>query len=417
MGTWYFHAYPKASPTYGAHHAKGISDAQAIGITSNDSTPSALFGRTWSVGNIAGSGGYIIFPGAYNLPTTRARTYHIRVRPKYSTAPTGAGFGIFGLVGIYQLSGNFNHGLGIYHGTDGVVRLHVGSNQAGFGQILSNVNMGTWNPTAGVAYDIQLVWDGTTTANSFKIYINGSLLGQATPSQAWVEPVQTFFQQILLGQSTITTATGFDFEEIAIGSGADFTLTGFTGASRTTNLINLPALQGISWPMVANTQDNQTWNEFGVTKVGTLAVTESTDPGIENVAKDIEYKINDVDLVGTLFLGAFYDTLRGFLNYILDFIGSTSLTNDEFNSLTLVNPEFEYNLETYNALLSVLDSREDLSDARDRLKSMFEATGLVIDTPSPTENESDILFGGGVEDSDTETGGYTNVLYGGSIED
>ena len=294
MGTWYFHAYPKSSPTYGAHHAKGISAAQALGVTSNDSTPSALFGRTWSVGNVAGSGGYIAFPGNYNLPSSRARTYHVRVRPKYSTTPGGTAFGIFGVVGIYQVSGNMNHGLGLYHGTDGTMRLHIGSNIAGFGVIVSNVNMGTWNPTAGVAYDVALVWDGTTTANAVKLYVNGVLLGQTTPSQAWTDPVNTFFQgTILLGQSVLTTGTGYDFEEIAIGDGADFTLTGFTGSSRSTNLIGLPALEGISWPAVSKVKNDTSWYEFGTSKTGTR-----TDPLATQVLNNISFGAAGTEFTG-----------------------------------------------------------------------------------------------------------------------
>lgn len=307
MGTWYFHAYPKTSPTYGAHHCKGIPDGQALGVTSNDSTPTALFGRTWSVGNFAGSGGYIAFPGNYNLPTSRARTYHVRVRPKYSTVPSGTAFGIFGVVGIYQVTGNMNHGLGLYHGTDGTMRISIGSNIAGFGVIVNNINMGTWNPTAGVAYDIQLVWDGTTTTNSVKLYINGSLLGQTTPSQAWTDPVNTFFQgTILLGQAMLTTGTGYDFEELAIGEGADFTLTGFTGSSRSTNLIGLSALQGISFPATSKVKNDTSWNEYGTTRTGTR-----TDPTASQVKNGVQYGAGGNEFTGTVTLPAAGDVEAG----------------------------------------------------------------------------------------------------------
>lgn len=151
--------------------------------------------------------------------------------------------------------------------------------------------------------------------------------------------------------------------------------------------------------------------------VGSYVVPTSTNPGVENVALDVGYIIDDVPYVGELFLGAFYDTLRGFLNYILEFIGSTSLTNDEFDPIVLVNPEFEYNLETYQALVAVLDSREDISDARDRLKSMFESAGVVTEEPVIEDTDSDIIMGGGVEDADSTTEGYTNVLFGGSVDD
>lgn len=306
MGTWYFHAYPQASG-YNPFHAKGIAEGQALGITSNDSTPSALFGRTWSVGNFAGSAGYIAFPGNYNLPTNRARTYHIRVRPKYTGNAPGTSFGLFGISGIYQATGNINHTVGMQHGTDGTIRVFIGSNIVGFAAIVNNFNAGSWSPTSGVAYDIGLAWDGTTTANSVKVYLNGSLLGQTTPSQAWTNPVSTFYQgTILIGQSTPTTGTGYDVEEFAIGDGADFNMALFTGSGRTTNVIGLSAFQGITWPAVAKVKSDTSWNEFGVAKTGTR-----TDPTAAQVKNGVQFGAGGTEFTGTVTLPAAGDVEAG----------------------------------------------------------------------------------------------------------
>lgn len=297
MGTWYFHAYPQASG-YNAFHAKGINQSGQEGTFSNVATAGALFGRTWNLSGAFGSAGYIAYPGNFNLPTNRARTYHIRLRSFQNGPPAGTAFGMFGITGIYQLSGNFNNGIGLFHGTDGTLRAYIGSNIPGFGQILSNANMGTWTPTIDVPYDIQLVWDGTNTANAVKVYLNGALLGQATTSQSWVTPTNNFFQgTIMLGQSTITTGTGFKIEEFAIGDGADFDLSGFTGVSRSTNLINLPAYSGISFPAVAKVKNDTSWNEFGVAKTGTR-----TDPAATQVKNGVQYGAGGTEFTGNVTL-------------------------------------------------------------------------------------------------------------------
>lgn len=299
MGTWYFHAYPQASG-YNAFHAKGINQSGQEGTFSNVATASALFGRTWNLSGAFGGAGYIAYPGNFNLPTNRARTYHIRLRSFQNGPPIGTSFGMFGIAGIYQLSGSFNNGIGLFHGTDGTLRAYVGSNIPGFGQILSNANMGTWTPVIDVPYDIQLVWDGTNTANAVKVYLNGVLLGQATTSQSWVTPTNNFFQgTIMLGQSTITTGTGFKIEEFAIGDGADFDLSGFTGSTRTTNLIGLPAFEGISWPAVSKVKTPTTWNEYGVAKTGTLTL-----PTAAQVKSGIQYGAGGTEFTGTVTLPA-----------------------------------------------------------------------------------------------------------------
>jgi hypothetical protein len=323
-------------------------------------------------------------------------------------------------------------------------RIQLLATNAIFGTMLNIVSVSTHSFTSGTAVDISFTWTGTNVANGAKIYVNGTLLVQGTASTAtdYNDAKGHLYETIMPCNAWPQGETSaFDLNECAVwGEVINPTSGGLNlvGPSRTDFISSiaktaLPEVgevkSGITFGFNSNLTGTRTdapagdvtsgvqYGAGGTEFTGTNTDPVSTDPGEENVALNIEYTINDVDKVGSLFIGAFYDTLRGFLNYILEFIGSTSLTNDEFDSLTLVNPEFEYNLETYNALLSVLDSREDLSDARDRLKSMFEATGLVIDEPAPTENESDILFGGGVEDADTETGGYTNVLIGGSVED
>jgi len=294
-----FHTYPKEG-SYDAHYCNGIPFSQQLGTFSNNVTAGALFGRTWTIGNSGGTSGYISYPGNYNLPTSRARTYHIRVKPVYTGNPFGTSFGLFGVTGIYQGTGNINHCVGLSHGLDGTLRLWIGSGLPGFGAVVNNVVMGSWSPTANVSYDIALVWDGTTTANAVKVFINGVQNGQTTASQAWPEPMSTLFHgSIILGQAIITTGTGYLVEEFAINDAALTDLSAFTGASRTTNIINLPFNQGITFPAVAKVKNDTSWNEYGTTRTGTR-----TDPTAAQVKNGVQYGAGGNEFTGTVTLPA-----------------------------------------------------------------------------------------------------------------
>jgi len=68
--------------------------------------------------------------------------------------------------------------------------------------------------------------------------------------------------------------------------------------------------------------------------------------------------------------------LRDFLNSILVFIGSTSLTDVEFDAVDLES--YGYNQATCSALSLVLDSRESVSSLQDRLKFFFQSKGVTV---------------------------------------
>ncbi len=81
--------------------------------------------------------------------------------------------------------------------------------------------------------------------------------------------------------------------------------------------------------------------------------------------------------------------MRDFLNFILDFIAASSLTDEEFDALTVTSPV--YSLEVYTALLGVLDDRESVSSTRDRLRYIFMAGGVAIEVSSA--GKSNIFLG------------------------
>lgn len=87
-------------------------------------------------------------------------------------------------------------------------------------------------------------------------------------------------------------------------------------------------------------------------------------------------------------------TWREFLDAILDFIGSESLTDAENDALGLSGTP-DYTKEAYEALKLVLEGREDVSGQGKRLKLYFIAKGVDLSTsPATYIPKSNILIGG-----------------------
>ena len=88
--------------------------------------------------------------------------------------------------------------------------------------------------------------------------------------------------------------------------------------------------------------------------------------------------------------------MRDFLDAILSFIGSESLTDIEYSDIDLEDEE--YTLETYEALKATLQERESVSTQFVKLQSYFTAKGVNLSediSPTPTSN---ILIGGSLDE-------------------
>jgi len=77
--------------------------------------------------------------------------------------------------------------------------------------------------------------------------------------------------------------------------------------------------------------------------------------------------------------------LRAFVDAILSFIGSTSLTDEEFGWITITSQT--YTSALYLEIMGVLDARESVSSTRDRLTSYFEAKGVTVTEPSAAQSK------------------------------
>lgn len=84
--------------------------------------------------------------------------------------------------------------------------------------------------------------------------------------------------------------------------------------------------------------------------------------------------------------------MRTFLNSILTFIGSSTLTDSEFATINLT--EQTYSIATYNALRSVLESREMVSNQLYKLKGYFKLKGVAVGGEPAVRPTSQIFIGG-----------------------
>lgn len=85
--------------------------------------------------------------------------------------------------------------------------------------------------------------------------------------------------------------------------------------------------------------------------------------------------------------------MRDFLNAIFAFIESESLTDDEFESISL-DGDPDYTKEAYLALRVILEARENVSGQVKRLKLYFIAKGVdLTDTSTVPTAKSNIYIG------------------------
>jgi hypothetical protein len=85
--------------------------------------------------------------------------------------------------------------------------------------------------------------------------------------------------------------------------------------------------------------------------------------------------------------------MREFLDSILEFIESESLTDEEFATVDDSLPA-DYTKEVYQALRTILEARENVSGQVKRLTEFFQAKGVDLSDPTTPTPASNILIGG-----------------------
>lgn len=85
--------------------------------------------------------------------------------------------------------------------------------------------------------------------------------------------------------------------------------------------------------------------------------------------------------------------MRDFLNLILNFIGTSTLIDAEFDILEDDIDGYGYNIETFNALKMLLIERDETTEAMERLQFYFMAKGLSFSVDSAEPPKSNIFIG------------------------
>jgi len=89
----------------------------------------------------------------------------------------------------------------------------------------------------------------------------------------------------------------------------------------------------------------------------------------------------------------FYEVaMRDFINTVLAFIGTSSLTNDEYEEIDL--SDFGYNIPTFDVVKMLLFERDEATETSDRLKLYFMAKGVNVEGDDVTlPAKSNIFIG------------------------
>lgn len=412
----HFAAVP-ASDTTNAYHAKGDKTGFYTGAGSNTSKAGALWGRVYNLGNGTHQQAGIGWSGGKNFPTGDFSVL-IRIRPFWSGAP-GETMALFALCGPGHYP--FYYGLALQINSDGNLKYTYGSATTASEE---NTTVGDISSylTNDTPADILVTVKRGQESNGIKFYCNGNLIAQFF-SKDWSGMSQMAIGNMHLGVAGIySNNTNISVEEFAIFDSIEAHAP-YSGPSRTTPL-SVSALDGLTWPAEADVEEGTLWNQYGVQKTGTLEIpASSTDPGEsnvkhgvdytfegdakegtyrgadlwtdpleENVLLDTEYLADGNEKTGTFDPALWSPNLRTFLNNILKAIGTATLTDEEFDTVTVT--EKNYSIETYNDLLAVIDSRQLITTMRDRLRYFFISRGTEIATSSTAK--SNIFIGAGL---------------------
>lgn len=78
--------------------------------------------------------------------------------------------------------------------------------------------------------------------------------------------------------------------------------------------------------------------------------------------------------------------MRDFIDAILTTIAASSLTDEEYSEYITITSQ-TYTAALYTEILLVLDSREAVSNTRDRLKYFFQARGVEVTTATVARSQ------------------------------
>lgn len=261
----------KAGLTFGTGVSNAV-DAGAIGGRSVQYTSPA----NWQA---------VEWSAEANTPNNRSISVVMRYAPNYNGAPAGRR----ALWGI-QASGGTSapNLLQLYHDlTTGALVIHsinelgtTAINFSSFGNWTTNVS-GTW-------YDIVFTWDGTTSANAVKLYIDGVAFGSTlTASAALTASWTNMYRKVIsVGVTATGTASSGKLNELVI----------LDSVIDPTANVNLESGAGL----LNGASRTSLMSDIAGATLTSFEGANSTNPGIGNVTNGTSYVINGVSYTGTL---------------------------------------------------------------------------------------------------------------------
>jgi len=199
---------------YNAYKSIGEKYGTVFGTVNITASGSYLGGYYWDLSDTSNNQG-VCYGGTRNTPATRQFSVLQRFAPTYSGAPAAT------RVLLNWTGGAGNQGLFMelrHNVTSGAILLTIrnAANQLCF----NAASFGNWTTNAsGTEYDFLLRWDGTTTANAAKLYIDGSLHGQLTASNAMDSGMdETWWKSISigLGSNSVVAISAMNFVEYCV---------------------------------------------------------------------------------------------------------------------------------------------------------------------------------------------------------
>jgi len=228
----------------------------------------------------------LIFSGRKNTPDNRAFSLLMRIKIGYTGAPAGNR----GYITIGNLNG-VGPILQVFHAVTSGNIVVVQRRQADNSACLNSVSFGALTTnTANDYLDLFFSTAGTTAANSASFYVSGTLLGQATPTNAMEATwYSDFLSAIAVGLATSATTSNFWLDELCIWDGVvdptAITLVSGVGAldgPARTSLVLATALDGSvnTGTAASNILSGSSIVIEGVTTNGTHTESTSTSAGV-----------------------------------------------------------------------------------------------------------------------------------------
>ncbi len=261
--------------SFNARYSNGGNLGDKINSAKITTAAGGLSGTVWDLTDTSGIK-TVNYRAALNTPNTRVHSIIARIAPSYTGTPSGSRC----LWSIGSAAGASIAYLELRHDiTTGNLTL---SSKNDTGVTFTSASFGAWSPTSGTFYDVVVSFDGTTTANGVKCYVDNSAIGAGLTatnalSASWTN---RFFQCISIGTGPNVTTCAFKLDEFVIDdtviNTASYPLVGgnaaLNGASRT-NLINSTAFDGMSYsdPGIANVRLSTGYTYAGNSLVGTMA--------------------------------------------------------------------------------------------------------------------------------------------------